>query len=278
MKTQLFLKSTSRGLASSNMKSCLFACAALLLSVTAPALAQTLFTDDFESGVSGTSWQVMVPNPQYQILYADGSHAFGTLAARQEQANPFPYYMRTIAGSHPTAGILAGSQKEVFKTYMWDDLNDLNGSGGQLAAGVMLSSVSSGTGAADDFYQININSGAAGGFTQYNWRTAVNGTFSTGVARTQGWHLFEIDVNPYTGGNNDVQFYIDNALVGSGARKVGGGAGDVMDEIRLGISIYSQGSAFWYDNVSLSVVPEPASGLLLLLGGVLTFLYRRSRA
>ena len=276
MKTQLLFKPTSRGLSSASLKPCLSACAALLLGAAAPAVAQTLFTDGFESGVSGSYWQVMVNNPNYQILYADSSHAFGTLAARQEQANPFPYYMRTIAGSHPSAGTLTGGQKEIFTTYMWDDLNDTDGSSGQLAAGVMLSTPSSGTGAADDFAQININSGAAGGFKDYNWRTAASGTHDTGVARTKGWHEFEIVLDPYTGAN-DVQFYIDGSLVGNGNRNAAG-AGDSFDEIRLGISIYSQGSAFWYDNVSLQVIPEPASGLLLLLGGALTFLYRRSRA
>jgi hypothetical protein len=277
MKTQLLLQPTSRGLSSASLKLCLSAGAALLLSAAQPARAQVLFTDDFEAGVSGSSWQVMVPNPNYQILYANGAHAIGTLAARQEQANPFPYYMRTIAGSHPSAGILTAGQSEIFTAYMWDDMNDTDGSGGQLAAGVMLSSVSSATGAADDFYQININSGAAGGFGFYNWRTAAQTTFNSGVARTLGWHEFQIVVDPYTGAN-DVHFFIDKALVGTGNRKPGSGQGDVMDEIRLGISIYSQGSSFWYDNVSLQVIPEPASSLLLLLGGSMMFLYRRARA
>ena len=241
-------------------------------------MAQVLFTDDFESGVRGAYWQVMVNNPNYNILYADSSHAFGSLAARQEQANPYPYYMRTIAGTHPSAGVLQTGYQEILTTYMWDDLNDMDGSNGQLAAGVMLSTPSSGTGASDDFAQININSsaGGAGGFTDYNWRTPASGTHDTGVRRTLGWHQFQIVLNPYTG-SSDVQFYIDGALVANGNRQAAGAA-DSFDEIRLGISLYSQGSAFWYDNVSLVETPEPAGGLLLLLGGGLTLLYRRFRA
>jgi hypothetical protein len=275
MKTQLLFKPTSRRLFYASLKPCLSACAALLLSAAAPALATTLFTDNFDTGVSGGLWQVMVPNPNYQILVGDNAHAFGAQSAKQVQANPFPYYMRSINGVHPSAGILTAGQNEILTTYMWDDLNDTDGSGGQLAAGVMLSTPSSGTGASDDFAQININSTAAGGFKDYNWRTAASGTHDTGVARTLGWHEFQIVLDPYTGAN-DVQFYIDGALVGNGNRGAAGVA-DSFDEIRLGISIYSQGSSFWYDNVSLQAVPEPASGLLLLLGGSLTFLYRRSR-
>ena len=275
MKTQLLLKPTSRRLSCASLKLFLSACAALLLVATAPALAQTLFTDNFDTGVSGASWQVMVNNPNYQILVGDNAHAFGAQSAKQVEANPFPYYMRTIAGSHPSAGALTAGQQETLTTFMWDDLNDLDGSGGQLAAGVMLSTTSSGTGASDDFAQININSTAAGGFMDYNWRTAASGTHDTGVKRTQGWHQFQIVLDPYTGAN-DVQFYIDGALVGNGNRGAAGAA-DAFDEIRLGISIFSQGSSFWYDNVSLQEVPEPASGLLLLLGGSLTLLYRRSR-
>src|ERR1039457_205798 len=227
MKTQLLLKPI-----------CFFTCAALVLSAAAPVLAQTVFTDNFDTGVSGASWQVLVKNPNYQILVGDNAHAFGAQSAKQVQANPFPYYMRSIAGSHPSAGILTAGQNEILTTYMWDDLNDMDGSGGQLAAGGMLSTPSSGTGASDDFAQININSttAGAGGFTDYNWRTAASGTHDTGVRRTQGWHEFKIVLDPYTGAN-DVQFYIDGTLVANGNRGVAG-AVDSFDEIRLGISIF----------------------------------------
>jgi hypothetical protein len=255
---------------------CFFTCAALLLSTAKPTLATTLFTDNFDTGVSGGLWQVMPNNANYNILVGDNAHAFGTGSAKQVGADPFIYYMRTIAGTHQSAGILTAGQNEILTTYMWDDLNDVNGSVSPLGAGVMLSSPGNvATGASDDFFQININSSAAGGFGFYNWRTSAQGTFNSGVARSQGWHEFQIVLDPYTG-VNDVQFYIDNNLVGTGNRNAAG-AGDSFDEVRLGISIKSPGSSFWYDNVSLQAVPEPASGLLLLLGGSLTFLYRRSR-
>ena len=243
-------------------------CAALIVCFIAsvPAIATTIFSDDFESGVLGSKWEVMKGNSNYQILFGDNSHAFGTQSARQEAADPFIYYMRTIANTHPTAGILGTGQQETLTTYMWDDGNNLS-SGPQTAAGVMLSSPSDSGGAADDFYQMNVNSTIR--YNDYNWRTSLDGTSDSGVARSQGWHQFQIVVNPYTGASGDVKFYIDNTLVGSGRRKPGSGSGDVMDEIRLGISIKTPGSAFWYDNVSLDVVPEPTSVFLLGVGCLL---------
>ena len=59
----------------------------LALAAAVPALAQTLFTDNFDTGVSGASWQVMVNNANYQILVGDNAHAFGTGSAKQVQAN-----------------------------------------------------------------------------------------------------------------------------------------------------------------------------------------------
>jgi hypothetical protein len=244
--------------------------AAVYVSGANRAGATTLFADGFETGVSGSRWEVMKGNANYQILFGDGSHSFGTQSARQEAADPFIYYMRSIAGAHPTAGIIAAGDQEILTTYLWDDGNNLS-SGPQTAAGVMLSSPSDSGGAADDFYQINVNSTVR--YNNYNWRTALDGTIDSGVARSQGWHKMQIAVGAYTGSVGDVKFYIDDALVGSGRRKPGSGSGDVMDEVRLGISIKTPGSAFWYDNVDLSVVPEP----VLALGVAPAFILIRRR-
>jgi hypothetical protein len=67
-------------------------------------------------------------------------------------------------------------------------------------------------------------------------------------------------------GINDVEFYIDNVLVGTGNRRPNTGTGFNLDEIRLGLSVRTPDSSFWFDNVSLDMVPEPTSVLLFGTG------------
>ena len=51
-----------------------------------------------------------------------------------------------------------------------------------------------------------------------------------------------------------------------------------MNEIRLGLSARTPDSPFWFDNLSLDVVPEPGSFALLTSGSlVLGFLVARRR-
>ena len=64
---------------------------------------------------------------------------------------------------------------------------------------------------------------------------------------------------------------IDDQLAHSGNRK----SDQDLSQIRLGISLKTPGSPFWYDDVNLSMVPEPASLVLLGLGACLI---RRRRA
>jgi hypothetical protein len=224
--------------------------------VSVPAPAATLFSDNFDSGVSGSSWEV-VPGTNNQILIGDNAHAFGAGSAKQVNADPFIYYMRTILGTINPGTITAGT-KEVASVMFWDDLNT---SPTPFGGALMLAKDG-----LSDFYQIGVNSAVS--ISNYYVRTSLGGNVATSVARTQGWHELRIEALPYTG-SNDVQFYIDGANVGSGPRKdPGGGIGYNLNEIRLGLSVKTPGSAFWYDNVSVGVVPEPTSIALIALGGL----------
>ena len=64
------------------------------------------------------------------------------------------------------------------------------------------------------------------------------------------------------GAAGDAKFYIDDTLAANGERK----GNFALDSIRLGISVKTPASPFWYDDVDLTVVPEPASVLGLLTG------------
>lgn len=234
------------------MKMYLFLAALLAVSVIAgPACAGTIFSDNFESGVSGSTWEVYPGNVNYQILIGDNAHAIGNGSAKQVDADPAIYYMRTKSGAFTSPGLLTTGQKEILTTWMFDDNTQRAG----VMAGVMLANFGG-----LDFYQISVNSTYSQ--TNYCWRTSKDSTNVSGIARSQGWHKLQIEVNPYTNNPGDVKFYIDGALASGTGQRTGDNA---LDSVRLGISVKTN-YPFWYDDVNLSVVPEPASILGLLTG------------
>jgi hypothetical protein len=70
----------------------------------------------------------------------------------------------------------------------------------------------------------------------------------------------------------DVRFYIDDVLAYNG---VGERLGANLDTIRLGVNFGNNHDNVWYDDVS--VVPEPASLILIGLGGLAGCAMRRRR-
>jgi hypothetical protein len=250
-----------------------FFCAAFIVNsfASVPAKASPIFSDNFDSGVSGSVWEA-VPATNTFILVADNAHKFGTQSAKQVNADPFIYNMRTILGAIPNPGPITAGNKEVASVMFWDDLNT---SPTPFGGTIMLAKDG-----LSDFYQLGVNSAIS--INNYYMRTLNDSNLATSVARTQGWHEFRIEVGPYTGNFGDVLFYIDNNLVSNpasfGKRKANTGSGFDLNEIRLGLSVKTPGSAFWYDNVSLDMVPEPASVGLLGIGClVIPSLSRRLR-
>lgn len=233
--------------------------------LTVPACAGSIFSDNFDAGVNGSVWEAN-PAANTYILVGDNAHAFGAQSAKQVQADPFIYYMRTKVGAFPAPASIGAGLQEILTTWMWDDNVQ---SGAQTMAGVMLANS-----ALTDFYQLQVNSTKS--WTNYCWRTSQDGTFVTSVARSAGWHEFQIVANPYTGSptSGQVKFYIDGVLAAQGSRK----GNYTLDQVRLGISLKTPGSNFWYDNVDVSVVPEPSPLLALGAGftGLMTLLRRRS--
>jgi hypothetical protein len=254
-----------------------FSAALLIGSVgTLSAAAAPLFTDNFDSGVSGSNWALV--NAGQSMLVGDSAHAFGAQSAKQ--VNAFTdgvsdvYYMKTQAAAFTNPGPIQAGMKEIATVQFWDDniRTDASGDGPiNIAGGLMLA----GDHASTDFYQLGVNSAVS--VNNYFWRTQAQGSFATAIPRTQGWHELRIEAFPYTG-SNDVQFFIDGVLAATGNRRVAGPVD--MNEIRLGISVRTPDSPFWFDNVSLEVVPEPASAILLALGSLVlgSFAARSRRA
>lgn len=260
------------------MKKVSFACAAIaaILFVGQSTLAATLFSDDFESGVSSSIWTQVAVAGQSLLQGDTGGHHLGIQSAKQ--VNAFVdgvvdvYYMRNKPGT-VSVGIVPSGQREIATVQFWDEniRTDTSQDGSTSLGGAIMLANSAGS----DFYQVGVNSAVS--LTNYYVRTSLGGNVATSIPRTQGWHELRIEALPYTGAN-DVQFYIDNALVGTGNRRPGAGAGFVLDEIRLGLSVRTPDSPFWFDNVTLAMVPEPGCLGVALIGLVGFARARRPRA
>lgn len=255
---------------------------AVVVAVSSSARAAVLFTDNFDSGVS-SNWTLV--NAGQSMLVGDSAHAFGAQSAKQVNAYTNGvtdvYYMKTQSSAFTNPGPIAAGTKEVAQVMFWDDniQNDASGDGSiNISGGLMLA----GSYASTDFYQVGVNSTAVADnsdIANYFVRTQAEGSVVTSIPRSQGWHELRIEVYPWTGAVGDVQFYIDNVLAnpaGFGKRRVAGAVD--MNEIRLGISVRTPDSPFWFDNVSLEVVPEPASFTLLMAGVLGLFGSWRRRA
>lgn len=83
---------------------------------------------------------------------------------------------------------------------------------------------------------------------------------SDGPDRSEGWHEFTIEVR-----SNDVNFYVDGVL----GRNFSRGAITTFDSFIIGSGLTSGAVAAWTDDVSVEVVPEPASLALLALAGLI---------
>lgn len=95
----------------------------------------------------------------------------------------------------------------------------------------------------------------------YSWKTASDGWHVTSVPRSYGWHLFTIIVHPYTGGDSDVEFFIDGLKVGQGRRMLVGGTAWPPGSVRIGADPEQMDEDYvantyqntYYDDVSVAV-------------------------
>jgi hypothetical protein len=88
-----------------------------------------------------------------------------------------------------------------------------------------------------------------------------------GATRTVGWHNLKVIIGTDDGLSTDYAFYVDNVLVET-VDNIGSAASiRSYDNIVIGSGVSATSGAY-YDNVSLSVVPEPTSVALIGLAGL----------
>jgi hypothetical protein len=231
-----------------------------------PALASVSFFDDFEAGVGGThawyNWATSgatwpPPNPSginnLLTTSTDHNHTLGgSKSAREWASDPAAW------NAYSDFGVTSG--RVVATVWVFEDLS--NPGTNPITNMLALYGAGANPGVFSDYLYLGIQSNISN--TTYSIRSSTGGFVNTGVARHSGWTQLKIDASTGAGG---VLFYIDGAPVGSATR-----TGVDLQYVRLGNNAKSYEN-FWYDD--LSIVPEPASALLLLLG--LPMLRRKSR-
>jgi hypothetical protein len=108
-----------------------------------------------------------------------------------------------------------------------------------------------------EYYVLGVNSHHT--WTRLSWATKSDGWQATDVPRVNGWRKLEIIVHPFSGTAGDVEFRVNDQVVGSGRREPGG----VVDRIRLGAEpglitqrhLTNTFEEFRYDEVRVFFVP-----------------------
>jgi len=243
----------------------------LVLAVSAlaitPALAAPCLYDDFENGVGG------------DIVYAP----WGNVSGDSSTPNGINNLVTTATNEHSVSGIRS-ARAWSSDPAAWNGYADFGATAGAVHAEVwvfedrndpgtsnpvtnMLSlygdSGTNNPNAFTDYLQLGVVPFYPAGSQGYGWRTASGGinNASPATARKAGWTKLAIDADALADGGQ-VRFFIDGTQVGTSVRA----AGVSLRWVRLGNNSKSYEN-FWYDD--LKVTPEPASLLLLALGGCL---------
>jgi hypothetical protein len=246
-------------------------CAAFLFA--AQSWAALPFSDNFESGVNGSIWKPWTTGGNDNLLTGDTSHNHtpaGNQAARANASDPATWNGYADFG----ATTVPAGQRLRADVWLFEDFNNNGTNPAQPVTNMLALFGDAATpNAFTDYIQLGVVPFFPGGSQTYGFRTRYNdatggGIIDTGVSRKPGWTELSIEADPYSSGGA-VRFFIDGVLKGSSFRAGGnGGAGGLsqvdLRYVRLGNNSKTYEN-FWYDDVSVSLVPEPASIFMLAM-------------
>ena len=234
---------------------------AVLIGVlaTQAASGQILFSDNFNSYTDDTS------------LLTSWSRVSGTTASIFLTPDPVNSGNQTIeqttaAGRlrHVVSGVVPTASSPLSFSF---DFYDPNGgtASGRVFGEIRNSASATGLFAAGVYNSVNLGTLD---ITKYQARALDSGGWiQLSTARSVGWHNFRFEI-----GGNTASLYIDNILVPEFASLTY--AGNVTyDWLHIGSALTGSTEGY-FDNVTLSIVPEPSAAALALIG--LGILARRS--
>ncbi len=246
-------------------------CAAFLFA--AHSWAALPFADNFEaaSAVDGAVWKPWTTGGNDNLVIADTAHNHtpaGSKSAKAVASDPATWNGYADFG----ATTVPGGQRLRADVWLFEDFNNNGTNPAQPVTNMLaLFGAAATPNAFSDYIQLGVVPFYPGGSMTYGFRTRYNdatggGIIDTGVSRKAGWTELSIEADPYSTGGA-VRFYIDGVLKGSSYRAGGnGGAGGLsqvdLQFVRLGNNSKTYEN-FWYDDVNLSLVPEPTSFMLL---------------
>lgn len=253
------------------MKSRILAAVAVAFVVSASsALAQNTWSDDFESyadtaALSPTYTQLY---PTYPMLLDtakgdDSSQSvhFGITTANSQARAYFNMPGGPVAATDAkpiTISFMADIDTAIWSTREYIELRSY--SGGSYGSGTLNQLIALGfTSSGVDTTRINQR--VLYGFTGTSWGnlTANNATRAT-MAAAADWTKLSMVVKSTT-----VDFYVNDIFDTTQTRTA---SSYMFDSIVIGSGLSSGGADVWFDNLTISGIPEPSTFALGLLGGL----------
>jgi len=234
---------------------------AVLLAAASAASAAVIIWDDFESYADTAALNAVWPK-------GVGTDADTYLATGDSgPTSPGQKYVRntTVAArrDYTFADLAVGAGE--YLVWAFDYLDTVGATANPRQYGQLLSRDPNGALVeliAMGMYNTVTKPGEVFNGTKYQARIAFaagQGWFNLNASRSAGWHRFEARIYPTT-----IDFYVDGNpdILGLPHN------GQFWYQARIGSGLSSAGGQAGYDNYLLEVVPEPASLLLVLVGGL----------